>query len=410
MKITLHNLTPKKFSKNKVFTDFKKNPPSISAKQQFLPLSQRGKRVGGFESNWKKIQNFTKLSNHQHILIIGIGGSSLPAQVLVNALNAGAGVPVKRGTCSTSTPQFHFLDNLDPTKASTIFNQLNWKKTLVIVIAKSGETLETLANFFIVKKLLGKNWKEQIVIVTDPQHGYLRQLAEKEKLQSFEIPPDIGGRYSIFTPVGLLPAALAGINVKKLLAGAQKANPKKAFQFAQLHAAEYRRKKNITTFCVYSNALESFGKWYEQLLAESIGKSSKIGITPQLAIGATDQHSKLQLWSDGPNDKFFIFTGIDKVQKDFKIPSPPKDFACLKGTSMQQIINTEMRSTVKSLAEKKRSIATFSIPRLDEENLGELLQFWMLETYFLGNILKVNPFNQPGVERGKILTKKLLHK
>jgi glucose-6-phosphate isomerase len=360
-----------------------------------------------WSTNVQEVENFARANKKwKHVLIIGIGGSSLPAQTLVEALQkAGAGVPAKRGTWST---QFHFLDNLDPHRASRIFKQVSWKQTLVIVIAKSGETLETLANFFVVKKLLGSSWRKQVVVVTDPKQGFLRELAEKEKLTTFAIPPEIGGRFSVFSNVGLLPAALAGIDIKKLIAGAKKANVKKAFQLAQIQAREYKRGKNIATLCAYSNALESFAKWWEQLLGESIGKSSKIGITPQLAIGATDQHSKLQLWHDGPNDKFFIFLNVEKMSEDFHIPNPPKDFAFLKNKSMQQILNVERQATIKSLVEKKRSIITQELPKLDEESLGELLQFWMLEVYFLGKILGINPFNQPGVEKGKILTKKLL--
>ncbi len=381
MKLKFHNI-PKQSKDSKIFSEFEKNPPAFNSL-----LSQ----------DFSEIERFAKANQKwKHILVIGIGGSALPAQTLVNALG--------------KNEEIYFLDNLDAQKASQIFEKINWKQTLVIVTAKSGNTLETLSNFFVVKQKLGKNWQKQMVAITDPSEGYLRELASKEKLQTFEIPKEIGGRYSIFTSVGLLPLALRGGSVKKLLEGARKADAKKALQFAQIQAKEYKRGKNIHAFCVYANALESFAKWYEQLLAESIGKTEKIGITPQIAVGATDQHSKLQLWMNGPNDKFFTFVRVRNVGVDFKIPKPPKEFAFLRNKTMQQVLCAELQATVKSLAEKKRSLAVCEIEKLDEASLGQLLQFFMLEVYFLGKILGVNPFNQPGVEKGKILTRKILER
>jgi glucose-6-phosphate isomerase len=373
------------------------NIPQILSKQK-ISDSQTPAFTKLPQNNIKKITDFAKANQHwQNILIIGIGGSSLSAQTLITAL------------AKKNTPEFYFLDNLDSNKTSKIFSKLNWQKTLVIAIAKSGNTLETISNFLIAKKRLGKNWRQQTVIITDPDNGYLRKFANKEKLTTFEIPSEIGGRFSIFTPVGLLPAMLAKINIKKLLQGAQNANSQQALKFAKIHATEYLRGKNITTLCAYSNALEFFCKWWEQLLAESIGKSEKIGITPEIAIGATDQHSKLQLWSDGPRDKFFIFLNIEKSQTDFRIPCPPAKFNYLKNKSMHQILNLEFEATIKSLHEKDLPIAQIKIEEINEENMGELLQFWMLEIYYLSKILKVNPFDQPGVERGKVLIKKMLN-
>jgi glucose-6-phosphate isomerase len=381
MKIKFSNIS--QFALNsKILAEFKKNPPT------FWDLPKK---------DFSEISKFAKANKKwRQVLIIGIGGSSLPARTLTAALSG------------KNSPKFYFLENLDPTSAERIFTKLDFKKTLVIVVSKSGDTLETLANFFVVQKLLASSWRKQVVVITDSEKGFLRELAKKEKLTTFEIPAEIGGRFSIFSPVGLLPAALAGANLGKLLASARKANARKALNFAQLQAAAFRRGKNITTFCVYADALKSFAKWWEQLLAESIGKSSKIGITPGIAVGATDQHSKLQLWHDGPNDKFFTFLEVRNFGKDFKIPNPPKDFGFLKNKSMQQILQAELLATTKSLVERKRPLAILEIEKIDEENLGELAQFWMLETYFLGKILKINPFNQPGVERGKVLTKDLL--
>jgi len=390
MKIKFFNIAKKASPQKNNLLELQKNLPSFCK----LPREEELREISSFAKKNKK---------WQHILIIGIGGSALPPRTLIEAIPAAK-------PSSSNYPKFHFLDNLDPTKTTQIFAQLDWKKTLVIVITKSGNTLETLSNFFVVQQKLGENWQKQVVTITDPEKGFLRKLSAHEKLQTFEIPPEIGGRFSIFTAVGLIPAALANLDLQKLLTGAKSAKTTEAFRFAQIHASEYSRKKNITSLCVYSNALETFTKWWEQLLAESIGKSNKIGITPQTSIGTNAQHSLLQLWSEGPDDKFFIFLKTKKSNSDLRISNPHADFKFLRGKSMQQILNIEMQTTVKSLVEKKRAMAEIEIDKLDEKNLGHLLQFWMLETYFLGKILQINPFDQPGVERGKILTRKLLAK
>ncbi|MFH1375633.1 MAG: glucose-6-phosphate isomerase [Patescibacteria group bacterium] len=378
MKIQLVNTAKKLPQQEKVWREFEKCPPAFFA----LPLNPQDiLGVNLAKGNWKQI------------LVLGIGGSSLPAQALVNALQ------------KKNSPEFFFLDNLDPTEINSTLQKLKLSQTLVIVISKSGSTLETISQFLVIRKKLKR---EQIVIITDPKKGFLRELAEKEKLASFDIPSEIGGRYSVFTPVGLLPAQLAGIDLPKLLKGVQSADPRKAFEFAKIQAAEYKRGKNIAVFCPYASSLEALTKWWEQLLAESIGKSSKVGITPEAAIGPAAQHSLLQLWAAGPNDKFFTFLKVHDFGTNLKVSNPPKEFASLKNKSIQDILNAEFTAATKALAEKKRALAILELPRIDAESIGQLLQFWMCEVYFLGKLLGVNPLNQPGVERGKLLAKKNL--
>lgn len=381
MKTILQNIARAKSANRKILADFQKNPPA------FCDL---------LADDFSKIQKFSAANKKwRQVLIVGIGGSSLPARTLVDALGK-------------SQHEFYFLENVDPSAAAKIFARIDWSKVLVLIVSKSGDTLETLANFFVVRKLLGKNWRQQTVFLTDAQKGFLRELAIKENIPTFEIPAKVGGRFSIFSPVGLLPAALAGANLTKLLNGARKADPKQALAFAQMHATEFQRGKNIAVFCVYANALESLAKFFEQLLAESLGKNARVGITPASAVGALDQHSKLQLWRDGPNDKFYIFVGAQKFKQDFLIPNPPPEFSFLQKRNLSEILRAEFLATTQSLAEKKRPLAIFDFAEIKEVELGEFLQFLMLEVYFLAQILDVNFANQPGVERGKILAREQL--
>jgi len=376
--------SPKKIpAAAKVWEKFEKNPPAFAAlpKQKLNAIRDWSK---GERKKWK------------HILVLGIGGSTLGGQALIQAL------------AHSSKPKVYFLDNLDPLHTNLLFKKLHWKKTLVLVITKSGDTLETIAQFFVVKQKLGKGWRKHIVAITDSKKGFLRELAEKEKLTSFSVPNDVGGRFSVLSEVGLIPAALAGVKVKDLLQGAAAVNPREAFEFAKLHAAAYRKGKNITVFCPYSYRLRSLGEWYAQLLAESVGKSAKVGITPEVSIGAADQHSKLQLWSDGPNDKFFIFLKVEDFGVNHLLPEVSKEFSHLVGKAFLEILHAEFEATTQALSEKQRSLAIWNLPNLKAETLGYLLQFFMLEVAFLGEILGVNPYNQPGVERGKVLARKRL--
>lgn len=387
----------------RVWQNFLANPPASAKATVGRPAFPEL-----LNQNLNKLEKWSKTERKKwkHILVLGIGGSSLGAQALISAL--------AQPPCEGGSPRlagaggFYFLDNLDPVETSSVFEKLNWKKTLVLVITKSGGTLETLAQFSIVKKELGQNWKKQIIVITDPQKGFLRELAQKEKLSSFDVPPEVGGRYSVLSNVGLVPAALSGISVEKLLKGANQVKAKQAFEFAKIQAAEYRKGRNITIFCPYSSQLKKLGEWYAQLLAESIGKNLKTGITPEVSIGATDQHSKLQLWSDGPNDKFFIFLKVKKFSKDIKNSKTSVEPKFIAGKTFSEILNAECEATIKSLSEKKRPIVKIEIPEINEESLGYLLYFFQLQVAFLGQILGVNPFDQPGVERGKILAQKQL--
>ena len=345
----------------------------------------------------------TARATWEHILILGIGGSSLGAQAVIQGVQGPEHL-------RTRSPHIHFLDNVDPLETTMLLAKLPLRKTLIVVITKSGGTLETLSTFALIQKKLGKSWHKNTLIITDPQSGYLRTLATQHQLDSFSIPPLVGGRFSVLSACGLVPAALAGVRIRDLLAGAREVQATDAFHFALVQAGLHAQGKNITVFCPYARFLRKLGEWYCQLLAESIGKDPRIGITPEVSLGATDQHSKLQLWSDGPDDKFYLFFGIKHWSRDLALPAMPPACAHLSGTTLATILAAEHTGTLSALREKGRPLASFILPELSERPLGYLLQFFMLQTAFLGEILGVDPYSQPGVERGKILTHALLTK
>jgi glucose-6-phosphate isomerase len=336
-------------------------------------------------------------ANFEGVIVLGIGGSALGGQALVEALGK-------------SKLPIHFLDNADPDQLAAMLRKVRLKKTLLLVISKSGGTLETLASFFYLRPKLGKNWQKQVVVITDPKVGYLRKLAQRERLTSFEIPPEVGGRYSVLSPVGLVPAALAGIRIEDLLFGAQEVDLADAYLHALVHAELFKQGQNITVFCPYSSKLKRLGEWYAQLLAESLGKKPEVGLTPEVSLGATDQHSKLQLWMQGPPDKFFIFLGLQKYGQDFLLKDLPTKFSHLRRRSLGEIMNAEFEGTLAALSEAGRNLAAWDLPEVSPRTLGHLLYFFECEVVLMGALLGVDPFTQPGVERGKVLTRKRLEK
>ncbi len=385
--LKIPNLSPAQVTelvrrRESIWRDFQASPPGFTS----LPVK-----------DYTELKKFTRSQKGkwESVLVLGIGGSSLGGEALVAALGK-------------TKLAVHFLANIDPAEFACTTRQLNLKKTLIIIISKSGGTLETIANFLAIRPKLNKAWQKQVVVITSSNEGYLHQLAKREKLTTFNIPPDVGGRYSVLSPVGLLPAALAGVSIDELLKGAREVDGPDAFLFALTHAELYRRGHSVTVFCPYAQSLQKLGEWYAQLLAESVGKSAIVGITPEVSTGATDQHSKLQLWVDGPADKFFIFLGVKKFATDVKIKTAPSAFAYLKGKSLSQILHAELAGTVQALSEQGRPLAVFDLPEISARTLGYLLYFFELEVAFLGHALGVDPYDQPGVERGKELTRRRL--
>lgn len=359
----------------------------------------------------------------QDIVILAIGGSALGTICLEQSLtHLFAKLHKKR-----RVPRLHVLDNIDPTLMREIQDVLDLKKTLFIVVTKSGNTPETLAQYFYFRKLCDAKKlkaKKHFVFVTDPEKGLLRKIAKDEGIATFDVPPNVGGRFSVQTAVGLLPAALIGINITKLIRGftemrdcfiSPDPNQNLPFQQATIQYLMGTRGKTIHVLMPYAQKLIRFADWYRQLLAESIGKALNdqgemvnIGLTPINALGATDQHSQSQLYNEGPNDKFFMFVEVNRFGPTVAIPNPyPADpsVAFLKKLSFNTLINLEKRGTADAYTKNGRPNMTIRIDTIDEKTLGQLMMLFEGATAFLGEFYNINAFDQPGVELSKNLTK-----
>ena len=359
------------------------------------------------------------------VCLLGIGGSALGSWALDCAIR---GPHPVQAPFSVKNPRLVILDNVDPSFIAAGLRSMNPKKTLVVVVAKSGSTAETMATFLIVEDWLrgaiGKKASQRIVAVTSEGHGDLAALAERENYQTFPIPENVGGRFSVLSAVGLVPAALVGIDIRKLTRGAAgithdcwqtdiAGNP--ALRSALYHYLLLTRKnKTIQVAFPYSNRLWGTAFWFRQLWAESLGKAVNrlgetvhTGQTPVAALGATDQHSQVQLYIEGPNDKVFTFWAVEKFPDQGRIPNTKMNlpaFDYLRGQSLAKLIDAERRATAAAMVEARRPNCTFTVDKVDEEHLGAFLQLMEFETAFMGEFLNIDAFNQEGVELGKKFT------
>ncbi len=355
------------------------------------------------------------------VCLLGIGGSALGAWALDWALH---GPHLVQKAASLEHPRLVVLDNVDPWLVRAALEMMDPRKTLVLVVTKAGSTAETLAAFLIVREWLGKEAASRIIAITTEGKGDLYALAQREGYQCFFIPADVGGRFSVLSPVGLAPAALVGIDIVKLLEGAagmtaqcwkpdMEDNP--ALRAAVLHwLLLERKKKTIQVVFPYSNHLSGTASWFLQLWAESLGKKTDrsgrtvhAGQTPVAALGVTDQHSQLQLYIEGPKEKVFTFWTIRELPERGAIPNARlglEAFDYLAGQSLAKLLDVERRSTEAALVEAGQPNCTFTLDRLDEEHLGAFLQLMEFQTAFMGELLNIDAFTQPGVELGKNFT------
>jgi len=362
-----------------------------------------------------------------HVLVLGIGGSALGMKALLNSLKRPAWNELD-DEGRDFFPRLTVLDNVDPTSVAETLRRIDPRRALVNVISKSGGTAETMAQYLVVRawleEALGPAAARHLVFTTDPKKGALREIAQREGIAALEVPPDVGGRFSVLSPVGLLPAALVGIDIEGLLAGARRAlarsdsddlraNP--AALYSALHwSADTSLGARIHVAMPYTDRLRELAEWYRQLWAESLGKAVDrrgqavhCGPTPVGAVGATDQHSQVQLFMEGPYDKVITFFHVEQPGEDVQIPALaglPTDLAYLGGQSMAKLLQAEYHATSAALARMGRMSCSIHIPALTPEALGELIMFFQLATGYAGVWYGVDPFDQPGVELGKKLT------
>lgn len=360
-------------------------------------------------------------------VVLGIGGSALgpiATQAAINHPYFNELPREKRG----GWPRFYVADNVDPERLVYLFQTIDPKKSLFNVISKSGGTSETMSQFMIIKELLEKELgkeeaRKHIVCTTDGVKGNLRPICEQEGYKSFEIPAGVGGRFSELTPVGLLPAAMSGIDIKGLLAGAAYmdtlcqdentyANP--GFMYGILSYLAMKKGKNIQVMMPYADSLRYMADWFAQLWAESLGKMYdnqgqvvRTGQTPVKALGVTDQHSQVQLYAEGPYDKMIVFLGVDHYRENITIPKIYQEIPSLGflgGATHEELIQTEQASTAYALMKAGQMNMTLTLPEVNEFTLGQLMYLFEVATAFAGELLNINAFDQPGVEGGKNAT------
>lgn len=354
------------------------------------------------------------------VAVLGIGGSALGTIALRTALLKHSWNALAAGERS-GHPRLHVLDNVDPVTIAALLDRLDLARTLWIVISKSGGTAETMSQFLIVHAryvAAGLEPAGNFAFVTDPRQGALRPLAQSLGVRALDIPPNIGGRFSVMTPVGILPAALAGIDVRALLGGA--ADMAKRCETAELSRnpagvyavlqwlSDSAHGKTINVFMPYSDQLRDLAAWFVQLWAESLGKVRRdgafVGQTPLAALGATDQHSQVQLFMEGPENKAVTFVGVKERGVDLEMSGEFPDVtgvAYLAGHSLAEVMNVELRATAGALAKRGRPNLTIELERVDAWHLGGLMMLLELATAYGGQLYGVDAFDQPGVELGK---------
>lgn len=370
----------------------------------------------------------------ENLVVLGIGGSALGNIALQTALN-----PAYYNLLPAAKrkgPRLFVMDNVDPTQFAALLDALgsSLNKTLFNVISKSGETAETAAQFAIVRSLLTKKLgakaaQARILATTDPEGGTLREFATREGYDTLSVPPGVGGRFSVLSAVGLFSAAVCGIDVAKLLAGAGEMSRRVATPSADKNPAAmlalllyqfYARGKRLHVMMPYSHQLKEMADWYCQLWAESLakvqdlqGRPTIVGPTPIRALGATDQHSQVQLYREGPNDKVFIFLEVEKFGAEVKIPAQrdlPESMHYLNGASLGKLLNAEKRATEYALVASRRPCLTIKFPAVTPHAVGQFILLWEAATTIMGRLLNINPYDQPAVQLGKDFTYGLMGK
>jgi len=381
-----------------------------------------------------QIEDIKKLAEQlrpgaKNLLVLGIGGSALgniAVQSALNPSNYNLLPDDKRGG-----PRLFVLDNVDPVHFDSVVQLVAgaWDRTVVNVISKSGETAETSAQFLIVQDLLVKalgeeHAKKQLVVTTDAVRGTMRDVVDKEEYTSLIVPDGVGGRFSVLSAVGLFSAAMCGIDVEGLLDGAAAmdervkdpdpmTNP--AARIAMIHHLYTERGKSMHVMMPYSQQLRDMADWYRQLWAESLGKIRPsdrecVGCTPIKALGTTDQHSQVQLYREGPNDKVFTFLEVEQFDTNVVIPQAFAGVEAMnylgrsdKGT-LGGLLNVEKKATELAMLESERPSITIRFPQITAQTVGEFIYLYESVVSIMGKLMGIDPYDQPAVELGKKLT------
>lgn len=356
------------------------------------------------------------LKGYDAIIHVGIGGSSLGNLMLHQAL-----LPMYFNEASgAGVPRFYLADNPDPEKASAIWERVKGSRVALVGVSKSGATAETMSQFLWFRSKMaegGASPDENVLVITDPEGGVFRAFAREARCRSLEIPPSVGGRYSGLSPSGLVTASALGGDVRKLLAGAKAmrgliaanrdvmTNP--ALMLAAIHRFHEIGKRPMAVLMPYSNRLETFAEWFAQLWGESVGKDG-LGTTPVRALGAIDQHSQVQLYTAGPDDKLYTLINVRDREAEVELPSVQEKslspLSYLSGHRLGEMLGYEAMSTAAALVKAGRPVVWIDLRRLDAETVGALVFFYEYVTAVTGRLMGINPFDQPGVEQGKRYT------
>lgn len=363
------------------------------------------------------LEQAQRLRRFRDVIVIGIGGSSLGAKAVYSAL-----VPEPHWS---EGPVLHFLENVDARYLAALIARLKPEETALIGISKSGGTLESVVNYLCVRDWLARRLGPQEAgrrqwLVTDPKKGWMRGLAEREGLPALPVPPRVGGRYSVLTAVGLLPLAVAGVDVAALLQGAAdnaarcqggepRGNP--ALELAAIYyLLDARRDKRLSIMMPYADPLALFVDWYRQLWAESLGKRREgrppAGTLPVRAMGAVDQHSQLQMYLESRTDKIFTFLALERWEEDRTVPLPPGErtaFPYLENRTLGEVLRAELEATREVITRAGHPNLTLHLPALDAHVLGQLIDLYQRATVYAGLLYGVDPLDQPAVEEGKKL-------
>lgn len=382
-----------------------------------LPYNQEAV-VAEIEKTAKEIR-----SEFEAFVVLGIGGSALgPAavQAALNHLHYNELSAEKR-----NGPRLYIEDNIDPERMAALMDVIDLKKTCFNVITKSGGTAETMSQYLIVtdalKAACGDDWKKHILITTSETRGFLIKIAKREGFKTFNIPDGVGGRFSELCPVGLVAAAVCNIDIRAMLTGARDMDERcktddvfknPALLDAGLMMLAFEKGANMSVMMPYADSLKLMADWYAQLWAESLGKNVTLdgkpchaGQTPIKTLGVTDQHSQLQLYTEGPFDKVITFLKVDDFRATTNIPHGCDDIptiAFLGGKSHNQLIEAERQGTEYALYKAERMCQVIELPEVSAYTIGQLLYFFELVTAYAGALLNINTFNQPGVEESKL--------